>query len=504
MTSILPWEILLVLLKSVYALCMVIFFVYGVNTLFLAWTYLRHRSQLPRAESFPPPRQWPKVTVQLPIYNEGRLIERLLRTITRLDYPRDRLEIQVLDDSTDETSLLARALVERYRREGYDITYRHRPDRQGYKAGNLASGLQTASGDLIAIFDADFIPPRNWLKRVVPAFQDPRIGFVQTRWVHYNAHTNLLTRLVALAMDGHAIVEQGGRAAGGFFVGFDGSGGIWRRRCIEEAGGWHWDTLTEDLDLAYRAQLLGWKALYLPDVIVQSEVPVTLDALRRQQYRWAKGSLQTFRKLGLKLLRADLPWLIRLQGLLHLSMYLPFPFAILAFLLVLPLGMWTPSYFTAFFWSILGGVGLAVEYLTAETETNPHFRDRLALLPGMLILGIGIGLTCAIGAIDGLLHNGGVFERTPKSITLKSGSSEHSPKRATVYNYLRWGEIGMSIYSFVALVLIILHGHDGLVPWLASSFLSFLTIAEGSLLEEPLTSQVALPRSRHRSPSLPG
>lgn len=485
MTNAVAWETFLIVLKILYALCMLMVLLPGLNSLFLAYTYLRFRHRLPRSSDLIPPSSWPRVTIQLPIYNEGQLITRLLHAVTRLDYPRDRLEIQVLDDSTDETSILAQALVERYRREGFQIVYRHRINRQGYKAGNLASGLETATGELIAIFDADFIPPRNWLKRVVPVFQDPQIGFVQTRWVHYNAHTNLLARLLALAMDGHAIVEQGGRAAGGFFIGFDGSGGIWRRTCIVASGGWQWDTLTEDLDLAYRAQLLGWKGVYLPDVTVQAEVPETLTALRRQQYRWAKGSVQTLRKLATRLWRAPLPWRIRLEGLLHLSMYVPFPFAVLAFALILPLGVWSPSYFNFFFWSALGGLGLAVEYLTAQTETHSTWQQRLKLLPGMALLGIGISLTCAVGALDGLFHEGGVFDRTPK--TLNQGfSATHSPRSAkNPYNYLEWGEKAMSLYLLCSALLLARHAQAPLLPWVFLGFTAFLLTSQGAFLEEP-------------------
>ncbi|MGB9897364.1 glycosyltransferase family 2 protein, partial [Thermanaerothrix sp.] len=341
---------------------------------------------------------------------------------------------------------------------------------------------------------------RDWLKRVVPAFQNPQVGFVQTRWVHYNAHTNLLTRLVNLAMDGHAIVEQGGRAAGGFFIGFDGSGGIWRRECIEAAGGWQWDTLTEDLDLAYRAQLLGWKGLYLTDVTVLAELPETLAALRRQQYRWAKGSLQTLRKLGARLWRAPLPWKVRLEGLLHLAMYVPFPFAVLAFLLILPLGLWAPSYFNLFLWSVLGGVGLAAEYLTAQTEINPRWTSRLKLLPGMALLGIGISLTCAFGALDGWLHNGGVFERTPKSATSKSKIMANTPR--TIYNYLEWGEGLLSLYLLLSALLLASHAQASMLPWLFISFTGFFLMSQGAFLEEPLTSSSPLSTTNRHLSSL--
>ncbi|WP_299024918.1 glycosyltransferase [uncultured Thermanaerothrix sp.] len=503
MTNVIAWEALLTTLKVIYALCMLAVLIPGLNSLFLACTYWRHRQRLPRPSDFTPPTSWPRVTVQLPIYNEGQLVIRLLRAITRLDYPRDRLEIQVLDDSTDETSALARALVERYRRAGFQIVYRHRTNRQGYKAGNLAAGLPAAKGELIAIFDADFLPPRDWLKRVVPAFQDPHVGFVQTRWVHYNAHANLLSRLVALAMDGHAIVEQGGRAAGGFFIGFDGSGGIWRRTCIETAGGWQWDTLTEDLDLAYRAQLLGWKGLYLPDVTVQAEVPETMAALRRQQYRWAKGSVQTLRKLGARLWRAPLPWQIRLEGLLHLSMYVPFPFAVLAFLLILPIGVWSPSYFNFFFWSALGGLGLAAEYLVAQTETYSTWRQRLSLLPGMAVLGIGISLTCAVGALDGLLHEGGVFERTPKALTQESAAIRPAQSAKTLYNYLEWGERLLSLYLLTSALILARHAQAAMLPWAFIGFTAFLLASQGAFLEEPQPTSTTIAPPNHHLTSLP-
>jgi len=256
---------------------------------------------------------------------ELHTVERLLNAAAGLDYPRDRLEIQVLDDSIDATRRVAALTVARLQRQGIDVVHITRPDRAGFKAGALATGLAEAKGELIAIFDADFLPPPDFLRRVVPHFADPTVGCIQTRWGHLNRDYSPFTQVQALGVDGHFVVEQTARSRAGLFINFNGTAGVWRRACIEDAGGWQGDTLTEDLDLSYRAQLRGWRMGYLPDVVVPAELPAQISAFKRQQARWAQGSIQTALKLLGPLLRSAQPWSVKLEGVVHLTSYLVHP-----------------------------------------------------------------------------------------------------------------------------------------------------------------------------------
>ena len=288
----LPWGGVVL---ALYYLVLSVLALYGMHRLVLLAIFFWTRRRNP--ERPPDPDLWPRVTVQLPIFNERYVATRLIDAVCALDYPRDRLEIQVLDDSTDDTRERVAACVERQRRLGFDIRHLHRTDRTGYKAGALAAGCAEARGDLLAIFDADFVPPTDFLLRTVPYFADQEIGVVQARWEHVNRDYSLLTQAQAIFLDAHFRIEHQARNRGGNFFNFNGTAGLWRRQAIDDAGGWQHDTLTEDLDLSYRAQLAGWRFLFLPDVVAPAELPVDANAFKRQQFRWAKGSVQTARKL---------------------------------------------------------------------------------------------------------------------------------------------------------------------------------------------------------------
>ncbi|HET7787751.1 MAG TPA: cellulose synthase family protein, partial [Myxococcales bacterium] len=284
-----------VLFLATYFLVLVILSIYGSHRYVMAYLYYKYKGNLPapkaRFETVP------RVTIQLPVFNEMYVVERLIDAVARIEYPRDRLDIQVLDDSTDETQGIARAHVERLQREGVDIAYLHRDHRDGYKAGALQEGLKTARGELVAVFDADFVPAPDFLLRSVHFFTDEKIGMVQVRWDHLNRDCSHLTQAQAIFLDGHFVIEHTARNRSGRFFNFNGTAGVWRRAAIESAGGWQHDTLTEDLDLSYRAQLAGWRFVYLPHVVSPAEVPVEMNAFKSQQHRWAKGSIQTARKL---------------------------------------------------------------------------------------------------------------------------------------------------------------------------------------------------------------
>src|SRR5262245_29771014 len=312
---------------------------YGLHRLHLVVLCWRHRKRIAQALAVPPlgtDDELPIVTIQLPLFNESTVATRLLDAVAQMDYPADRLEIQVLDDSTDETQALARAHVERLREAGVDAVYIHRTIRTGYKAGALEAGLHVAKGELLAIFDADFIPQPEFLRDIVGHFRDAKVGMVQTRWGHLNRETSLLTKVQALMLDGHHLVENRARFGAGLLFNFSGTGGMWRKAAIVDAGGWQHDTLTEDLDLSYRAQLAGWKFIYREDVVSPSELPEDVSALRAQQFRWAKGTVQSARKLMRRVLSAKLSLGQRIEAFFHLTPHFAYPLLVLLSVLLLP------------------------------------------------------------------------------------------------------------------------------------------------------------------------
>ncbi|HLO32568.1 MAG TPA: cellulose synthase family protein, partial [Anaerolineales bacterium] len=410
-------QLLIGLMGVFYLIVTAVLALYGFHNLITTILYLRMRRPSKRTiqkGEIQPLQEWPPVTVQLPIFNEKYTIERLLNAVTRLDYPADRLQIQVLDDSTDDTFDLLSKLVEEYKSRGGNIELIHRVDRTGYKAGALGNGLLTATGELVAIFDADFVPKPDWLKQTVPSFQNPRLGCLQTRWGHTNQQYNSLTRAEAMGIDGHFIIEQTVRSKNGFFLNFNGTAGLWRRACIEDAGGWQWDTLTEDLDLSYRAQMRGWKFDYLPDVVVPAELPPQVEAYKKQQFRWAKGSFQVVRKILPSVLRAKLPLKVRFMALLHLTGYFVHPLMLSLLLLTLPVGLFIPVAFKIFPISVFAGLGPPLLYLTATATQHRSVLRRLRSFPLLVIVGFGLSLSTTIAVLEGLFSKGGAFIRTPK------------------------------------------------------------------------------------------
>ncbi len=313
--------ILEIIIISIYTIALILIFMYSLAQLNLLFNYLKARKNTDTCELFDlnNPEETPYVTIQLPVYNELYVMERLLSNIAEIEYPRDKLEIQVLDDSTDESFETTAKQIQELQRTGLDIVHISRKIRTGFKAGALKEGLSTAKGDFIAIFDADFLPKKNWLLRTIPYFKNPEIGVVQTRWGHLNRKYSLLTRVQAFALDAHFTLEQVGRNSKGHFINFNGTAGIWRKECILDAGNWEGDTLTEDLDLSYRAQLKKWKFKYLEDVETPAELPVAISAARSQQFRWNKGGAENFQKMMWKIIKnKDIPLKTKIHGLLHL------------------------------------------------------------------------------------------------------------------------------------------------------------------------------------------
>jgi cellulose synthase/poly-beta-1,6-N-acetylglucosamine synthase-like glycosyltransferase len=453
------------LLIGLYCIILVGVALYSFNALILSVFFLRHRRNKPQS---PQVTDWPAVTVQLPIYNERLVIERLIDAVAALDYPSDRLSIQVLDDSTDETVSLARARVVRHQLRGINIAYVRRADRVGYKAGALAYGLESAPGEFIAIFDADFVPEPDFLRQVIPHFAGPQVGAVQARWGHLNAEYDSLTRAQALALDGHFMIEQTGRSQTGLFFNFNGSGGVWRRTCIEQAGGWQDDTIAEDLDLSYRAQLAGWQLRYLRDVIAPAEVPPLLVAFKRQQFRWAKGSIQCLRKFTPTLLQARLsPWR-KIQAFLHLSAYLIHPLILAMILIGLPVILLRdPGTFPL---SALGLAGFAPPLLFALSQwaAYPDWLRRFAYFPFLVFLSTGVTLNNSQAVFEALSgRNARVFLRTPKfrSVSSQPGDLYSAGDYRLPVDWTTWGELVLVLFCVVEAVVAFTRA-PGLVPFL--------------------------------------
>ena len=410
-------DVLFVPTALLYFGVIALLFVYGMNFFYLAFVTWRHRHA--RRQS-PALSHMPRVTVQLPIYNELYVAQRLIDAAAQLTYPRNLLEVQVLDDSTDETSALVCAAVERWRADGVNIVQLRRAQRDGYKAGALAHGLALAQGEFIAIFDADFIPARDYLLRTLPDFADERVAFVQTRWGHVNRHYSLLTFLQSLAIDAHFVVEQFARSMGGYWFNFNGTAGVWRRTALADAGGWTADTLTEDLDISYRAFLRGWRALYRREVVTLAELPVSFSAYRRQQHRWARGSFECALKLLPSVWRAPIGLRRKVEATLHLTGYgVHVLLCALALLypLVLIFAQRHPSLVSLFGLSFIFNISAfapALFFALAQQQLGRRWWFVLPAIVFMSALGAGMMLNTMRGVLQIAFNRSGVFERTPK------------------------------------------------------------------------------------------
>ncbi len=490
---------LILLMALIYLAALLWLAMYGVSNFINTVLYLRVKRALNPKDPTKPPRQWPRVTVQLPIYNEKYTVERLIRAVTQLDYPADRLEFQVLDDSTDDTAELVKSLVDEYKKQDINIRWVHRTNRAGYKAGALSEGLKTATGEFLAIFDADFVPTPDWLKKTVPLFADRRLGCLQTRWGHTNRKYNSLTRAEAMAVDGHFIVEQTARSRHSLFLNFNGTAGLWRRACIEDAGGWEWDTLTEDLDLSYRAQLRGWRIGYAPDVVVPAELPAEVEAFKKQQFRWAKGSFQVVRKILPKVVRrGDLPWHVRLMASLHLTGYMVHPLMLCLLVLTLPVGLLIPAAFKVFPFSALAGFGPPLLYLFSASKQTPRLTERLRLLPLMTITGFGISLSTTIAVLEGLMGKGSsAFVRTPK-LNLGNGPARLA-KIDRAYTQpispMVWAEIALGTYALFSGIILSWYVGWGILPWMLVYMFGYFYIAGLNLKQHLPKSERAMAKS---------
>lgn len=438
----------------------------------------------------------PIVTVQLPIFNEFYVVDRLIESALRIEWPKSRLEVQVLDDSTDETREKAKRICAQFRKQGFNIQHIHRVDRTGHKAGALKAGLARAKGEFIAIFDADFLPVPDFLRKTIPYFQDGEIGMVQTRWGHINTDYSVLTRAQSMGIDGHFMIEQTARNAAGLWMNFNGTGGVWRRRCITEAGDWQADTLTEDFDLSYRAALAGWQFRYLKDVANPGELPPTVQAFKSQQFRWCKGSIQTAIKLLPRILRADVSWKIKAEATVHLLSYTMHPLMILNMLFALPLlliGDWTSYTLNDVSVTVvlgiaavmsIGTLGPLVFYVFAQRDLYPDWTARIRYLPFLIMIGTGIAISNTRAWCEAILGIKSPFKRTPKlRIESKSDSVTERARYRQPLDPLVPLEFLMGLYCFVCVAVSIHLNFSMLAPLMALYGAGFFYVAILSVRE---------------------
>ena len=472
----------------IYFALLALLSIYGAHRYVLMYLYYRHKQDNPTPRSgF---ADLPVVTVQLPLFNEATVVERLLDSVARIDWPRDRLEIQVLDDSTDETQELAEKVVGDLRARGLDVHYLRRDDRRGFKAGALAKGLKTARGDFVAIFDADFVPEPDVLHRTVDFFTDPRIGMVQVRWGHINRDYSLLTRLQSMLLDGHFVIEHTARNRSGRHFNFNGTAGVWRRAAIEDSGGWQHDTLTEDLDLSYRAQMKGWKFVYLRDVTAPGELPVEMTAFKAQQHRWAKGSIQTGLKVLPRIWRSNLPFKVKSEATFHLTANLSYVLMLAMCVLMLPALMARlaePDRLRSemFDWSVfvLATASVVSFYVAAQREIDPDWKRGLKYLPAVLALGIGLAVNNARAVIEALFSYETPFVRTPKYNVTNQRRVKPNGRYRSFAGFMPWVEIAFGVYMSVIVWVGIVHQVWMVVFFMSLFALGFLYVGICSLIQ---------------------
>ena len=448
--------------------------IYGGYRIKQVIDFWRYRDLGPKPKAKFQEAELPHITVQLPLFNEMYVVERLLKAITDIDYPRDRLEIQVLDDSTDETVKLARATVEAYAAKGFDVHYIHREDRTGFKAGALENGLKTAKGELIAIFDADFVPKPDCLRKLVDYFTDPMVGCAQMRWSHINGSYNLLTRLQTIMLDGHFVVEQTVRNRTGGFFNFNGTAGIWRRKAIEMSGGWQHDTLTEDTDLSFRAQLMGWRFVYLLDEDAPSEIPVEINAFKAQQRRWAKGVMQVGIKLYRRIWAAPLSLRVKLEMFFRLTGNISYPLMILVSLLQFPLLLvrYNQGFYHLMIFDVpllfFSTISVVLFYGTGVWYLDERRTKRLLHLPLVMAIGIGLAFSNARAVIEAMVGYKTEFVRTPKySVEKATDETWKRKKYKRKRGWLPLLELSFAIYFLLAILYAVRFSLWGTIPFLS-------------------------------------
>ncbi|MBC8413484.1 glycosyltransferase, partial [bacterium] len=409
---------LIYLFLAVYFIILITVFIYASHRYHMVYLYFKHKKDQPIAKG--KLKTLPRVTIQLPIYNELYVFDRLIEAAVQIDYPRELLDIQVLDDSTDETAEVCRRGVEKYKNLGLDIEYIHRVNREGFKGGALANGLKTAKGEFVAVFDADFIPQKDFLQKTIHYFTDDNIGMVQTRWTYLNRQYSFITKIQAIMLDGHFVIEHAARNWSGRFFNFNGTAGVWRIKTIESAGGWQNDTLTEDLDLSYRSQLKGWKFVYLKDELSPSEIPVEINGFKSQQHRWAKGSIQTAKKLLPAILKSDLPFKVKAEAFFHLTNNLSYLLMLLLSVLIYPAMVarinigWFETIVADVPFLMVATIGISFFYICSQREAHKDWKSRIVYMPMLMSLGIGLSVNNSKAVLEALFNKETEFKRTPK------------------------------------------------------------------------------------------
>jgi cellulose synthase/poly-beta-1,6-N-acetylglucosamine synthase-like glycosyltransferase len=481
---------------ATYFFVLVILAVYGWHRYYLVYLYMKNKDRQPVRPA--PLEKLPAVTIQLPIYNEMYVADRLIDAVCRVDYPRELLQVQVLDDSTDETTSVAEHAVRRNAAHGIDITYMHRADRAGFKAGALDAGLRTATGEYIAIFDADFIPPVDFLQRTVPFFQDPIVAMVQARWGHINEDYSLITKIQAILLDGHFVLEHGGRNRSGLFFNFNGTAGIWRREAISDSGGWQHDTLTEDLDLSYRAQLRGWKFVFLPDLVSPAEVPVEMNAFKSQQHRWAKGSIQTCRKLLPLILRSNLPLGVKAEAFFHLSANFNYPLMCVLSVLMAP--SMVIRYNMGWYEMLLIDVPLFIAatasvanfYMVCQRELHGDWVTRLKYMPLLMSIGIGLAVNNTRAVLEALFNKQSEFTRTPKYRIEAQADEWIGKKYRQSFVVQPMIELALGLYFTATVFYALANGIYGTLPFLVLFQIGFLYTGLLSIVQQYASDGVVL------------
>jgi len=503
-------DIIAYLLMIIYSLDILALFFFGLHAYLMVFLYRKNKQYCVSGNDYPPlnlkttkAAKIPVVTVQLPIFNEFYVCDRLIDATTKLNWPKSKLEIQVLDDSTDETVDKVASIVAEYKRQGFLIEHIHRTNRKGHKAGALREALEVAKGDLIAIFDADFIPDPDFLVKSIPYFQDKEIGMVQTRWGHINEDFSVLTRAQSFGIDGHFMIEQVARNANQLWMNFNGTGGIWRRQCIYDAGNWQSDTLTEDFDLSYRAELAGWKFRYLMDVVNPAELPATISSFKSQQFRWCKGSIQTAVKLIPRIMRADLHWKIKAEALTHLLNYSVHPLMIINIIFALPLltmDYWSSlsvydvsvgvMFGAAAFLSI-STLGPTVFYMYSQKELHKNWKRRGFWMPVLTIIGTGIAVNNTKAFIEAILGVSSTFKRTPKyRIESKADKIQDRKKYKLPLDPMAILEIAFGIYCLLTIYYSVVFFRLFLIPFMILYALGFFYIAFSSIKESMETASL--------------
>jgi cellulose synthase/poly-beta-1,6-N-acetylglucosamine synthase-like glycosyltransferase len=472
-----------------YFIVLIVLAAYGAHRYWMVYLYYKHKKNKTTepADHF---SELPRVTVQLPIFNEQYVVDRLLDAVCRLDYPKEKLDIQLLDDSTDETVEVARILVERYAALGHPVTYLHRDNREGYKAGALAEGLKTAKGEFVAIFDADFVPPPDFLLKCIHHFTDPKVGMVQTRWTHINRNYSVLTEVEAILLDGHFVLEHSARSRSGVFFNFNGTAGMWRRCAIDEAGGWQHDTLTEDTDLSYRAQLNGWRFVYLQDVECPAELPVEMTAFKTQQARWAKGLIQVSKKILPRVLASDASRSVKIEAFYHLTANLSYPLMIVLSVLLMPAMIirfyqgWFQMLYIDLPLFMASTFSISSFYLVSQKELFPkRWLRSLLYLPLLMALGIGLTITNTRAVLEALTGKQTAFARTPKYRVESKKDKVGAKKYRKRLGWVPWLELLIGTYFALTVFYAIDNENYFTVPFLLLFVIGYWCTGLMSLLQ---------------------